>query len=252
MDKEIIVRLHSDFERMVRTHADSGVEYWCARELQMLLGYNQWRTFAAVIDKAITSCENAGYDPKDHFARARKMVDLGSGAKREIEDLARFVVRSPEPVVRASPATPVAGSAVRCLSPRVVTDSLTRKALLTPSFCPKCSVPTPVTNPSVLWIGKPVRDVRQLIERNRSKMLQRFPRLQHLRITRLAVGTEPGHGHSAEPLNLLRQRLDNKKARRLLRLTQDMDTLQQDFRGLRGWHHWRDSLSEIRWIPLSK
>jgi DNA-damage-inducible protein D len=54
----------------------------------MLLGYNQWRTFAAVIDKAITACENSGYDPKDHFARARKMVDLGSGAKREIEDIA--------------------------------------------------------------------------------------------------------------------------------------------------------------------
>ena len=88
MDKEIIVRLHSSFEDMVRTHADSGVEYWCARDLQVLLGYNHWRTFAAVIDKAITACQNSGYDAKDHFARARKMVDLGSGAKREIEDIA--------------------------------------------------------------------------------------------------------------------------------------------------------------------
>ncbi|HAU36261.1 MAG TPA: hypothetical protein DCX07_00905 [Phycisphaerales bacterium] len=88
MDKEIIVRLHSSFEDMVRKHADSGVEYWCARDLQMLLGYAQWRTFAAVIDKAITACQNSGQDPKDHFARARKMVDLGSGAQREIEDIA--------------------------------------------------------------------------------------------------------------------------------------------------------------------
>ena len=84
MDKEIIVRLHSSFENIVRKHADSGVEYWCARNLQFLLGYAQWKNFAKVIDKAITSCENAGYDAKDHFAGISKMVDLGSGAKREV------------------------------------------------------------------------------------------------------------------------------------------------------------------------
>jgi DNA-damage-inducible protein D len=88
MDKEIVVRLHSSFEDMVRKHPKSGVDYWCARDLQMLLGYNHWRTFAAVIDKAITACQNSGHDPKDHFARARKMVDLGSGSQREIEDIA--------------------------------------------------------------------------------------------------------------------------------------------------------------------
>jgi len=88
MDKEIIVRLHSSFEDMVRKHPESGVEYWCARDLQFLLGYAQWRYFAAVIDKAITACQKSGYDPKDHFAHMRKMVDLGSGAKREIEDIA--------------------------------------------------------------------------------------------------------------------------------------------------------------------
>ena len=88
MDKEIVVRLHAAFEDTVRRHDESQVEYWCARDLQVLLGYGHWRTFAAVVDKAITACENSGYDPKDHFARARKMVDLGSGAKREIEDIA--------------------------------------------------------------------------------------------------------------------------------------------------------------------
>jgi DNA-damage-inducible protein D len=88
MDKEIVGRLHTSFEAMVRKDADGHVEYWCARDLQMLLGYNHWRAFAAVIDKAITACEKSGNDPKDHFARARKMVDLGSGAQREIEDIA--------------------------------------------------------------------------------------------------------------------------------------------------------------------
>ncbi len=88
MDKEIIVQLHSRFEAIVHQHDDSGVEYWCARDLQALLGYEQWRTFSSVVDRAITACDNSGSDPRDHFARARKMVDLGSGATREIEDIA--------------------------------------------------------------------------------------------------------------------------------------------------------------------
>jgi len=88
MDKEIVVRLHSSFEEMVRKFPDTETEFWCARDLQMLLGYSQWRNFAAVIDRAITACENSGYDPKDHFAHISKMVVLGSGAKREIDDIA--------------------------------------------------------------------------------------------------------------------------------------------------------------------
>ncbi len=88
MDKEIIVRLHKSFEDMVQTHFETGTEFWCARDLQGLLGYTQWKNFAKVVDKAITACQNAGYDPKDHFADISKMVGLGSGAKREIQDIA--------------------------------------------------------------------------------------------------------------------------------------------------------------------
>ncbi len=88
MDKEIIVRYHTSFEDMVRKFPDTGIEYWCARDLQMLLGYAKWENFAKVVDKAITACQTTGYDPKDHFLGIRKMVDLGSGAKREIDDIA--------------------------------------------------------------------------------------------------------------------------------------------------------------------
>jgi hypothetical protein len=88
MDKDIVVRLHSSFEDMVRKHPETGTDFWCARDLQMLLGYTKWENFAKVIDKAITACQGAGYEPKDHFAGIRKMVDLGSGAKREIDDIA--------------------------------------------------------------------------------------------------------------------------------------------------------------------
>jgi len=88
MDKEIVARLHASFEEMVHKEGQTGVEYWLARDLQVLLGYTQWRSFEAVIEKAITACQNSGCEPKDHFAHARKMVDLGSGATREIEDIA--------------------------------------------------------------------------------------------------------------------------------------------------------------------
>jgi DNA-damage-inducible protein D len=88
MDREVVVKLHSSFEEMVRKHAETGTEFWCARDLQMLLGYTQWKNFSKVVDKAITACQTAGFDPKDHFAGISKMVDLGSGAKREIDDIA--------------------------------------------------------------------------------------------------------------------------------------------------------------------
>jgi len=88
MDKEIVVQLHASFEDMVQKNPQTGTEFWCARDLQMLLGYAKWENFAKVVDKAITSCQTAGYDPKDHFLGVRKMVDLGSGAKREIDDIA--------------------------------------------------------------------------------------------------------------------------------------------------------------------
>jgi len=80
MDKEIVGRLHSSFKAMVQKEPRTGTEYWLARDLQVLLGYTQWRSFEAVIRKVMTACENSGYDSKDHFAHARKMVDLGSGA----------------------------------------------------------------------------------------------------------------------------------------------------------------------------
>jgi DNA-damage-inducible protein D len=87
MEKQSVVRLLACFEEIVRTAPD-GTEFWCARDLQELLGYAQWKNFSNVIEKAITACETAGYDPKDHFAGIRKMVDLGSGAKRPIDDIA--------------------------------------------------------------------------------------------------------------------------------------------------------------------
>lgn len=64
-----------------------GQEYWLARELQPILDYAQWRRFAEAIDRAKLACQNSGFDVSDHFADVGKMVDIGSGAEREIDDV---------------------------------------------------------------------------------------------------------------------------------------------------------------------
>ena len=63
-----------------------GQEFWYARELQEVLEYSQWRYFEGVISKAMEACESSGILVEDHFAEVRKMVPLGSGAEREIND----------------------------------------------------------------------------------------------------------------------------------------------------------------------
>lgn len=88
MKHELVSELHNQFEKLVHTDIDSGVEFWFARDLQIVLGYSRWENFANVIEKAITSCLTAGYDAVDHFLEVTKMVTLGSGAEREIEDYA--------------------------------------------------------------------------------------------------------------------------------------------------------------------
>ena len=85
MKKEIIQQLYSAFEQAALEI--DGVECWSARELQTLLGYSKWENFANVINKAKIACENVGHNVSDHFPDVRKMVSLGSGSEREIEDL---------------------------------------------------------------------------------------------------------------------------------------------------------------------
>ena len=63
-----------------------GQEFWSARELQVVLEYKQWRRFKTAIERAIEACENSGNMISDHFAGAGKMVTVGSGVEREVED----------------------------------------------------------------------------------------------------------------------------------------------------------------------
>jgi DNA-damage-inducible protein D len=85
MEKEIIQKLNKTFEEAA--YEQDGVEYWFARELQELLEYTQWRNFLNVIDKAKDSCKNSGNEVDDHFADVSKMIEIGKGGKREVEDI---------------------------------------------------------------------------------------------------------------------------------------------------------------------
>lgn len=85
MKKEVISTLTATFEEHVNYTAQ-GIEFWFARDLQHLLGYAKWDNFVKVINKSKTSCEASGNDILDHFAEVGKMVNLGSGSRREIQD----------------------------------------------------------------------------------------------------------------------------------------------------------------------
>lgn len=86
MKKEFISELFKKFEDACYDY--EGIECWSARELQNILGYSQWRNFKNVIEKAEKSCEQAGEDTKNHFAEFSKMVEIGSGAQKPVEDIA--------------------------------------------------------------------------------------------------------------------------------------------------------------------
>lgn len=84
MEKRIIELYRRKFDDI--RHEEDGIEYWYARELMTLLDYVQWRNFENVVKKGMLSCKNNGIRVEDHFAGVSKMVTLGSGANREVED----------------------------------------------------------------------------------------------------------------------------------------------------------------------
>ena len=90
MDKQRIMQYQSDFDKIAHfiNSEDNGeqVEVWFARELQILLGYARWENFIVAIHRAVDSCKTQGVNVDDHFREVTKMVELGSGAKREVND----------------------------------------------------------------------------------------------------------------------------------------------------------------------
>lgn len=86
MKSELVETLTSTFEAHAQ-QTENGIEFWLARDLQHLLGYGKWDNFQNVISKAKTACDVSGHNVADHFADVGKMVELGSGSQREIDDV---------------------------------------------------------------------------------------------------------------------------------------------------------------------
>lgn len=84
MQKQTILKLTKNFEDFV--HKDEGIEFWLARDLQKLLGYNKWENFLNVIEKAKEACKNSGNNVEDHFPDIRKTINMPKAATKEIQD----------------------------------------------------------------------------------------------------------------------------------------------------------------------
>ena len=86
MQTDVIQTLTSTFEAHAQ-QTETGVEYWLARDLQHLLGYDEWRNFTAVISKAKTACEVTGHQVSDHFVDVNKTIQMPKMAEKEVPDL---------------------------------------------------------------------------------------------------------------------------------------------------------------------
>lgn len=86
MDQHNIQVLQMQFDALAQSVPDENIEFWFARDLQEPLGYARWENFLTAIQRAIDSCKSTGYSADDHFRGVTKMVKLGSGAERPIDD----------------------------------------------------------------------------------------------------------------------------------------------------------------------
>ncbi len=86
MDKKRVSQIKEQFDLIIHRVEDDKIEFWYARELMPLLGYERWENFDKAISRAMDSCETSGIEVSDHFREVTKMVPLGSGAHRSVKD----------------------------------------------------------------------------------------------------------------------------------------------------------------------
>ncbi|HET98471.1 MAG TPA: DNA damage-inducible protein D [Desulfurivibrio alkaliphilus] len=86
MKSETVQKLQSRFDALSQTIPGEGIEFWFARDLMEPLGYARWENFLTAIKRAIESCETTGYKADDHFRGVTKMIEIGKGGQRPVED----------------------------------------------------------------------------------------------------------------------------------------------------------------------
>lgn len=85
MEKNKMIELKSSFDEYVH-YTEDNVEYWLARELQLLLGYDRWENFINAIHKAISSCETSNITVSEHFREVTKTIKMPKNAQKHIPD----------------------------------------------------------------------------------------------------------------------------------------------------------------------
>ena len=78
---------HASLFARIRRETKEGYEFWSARDLAKALGYEDYRNFLKVVDKARVACENSGEAVEDHIVEADDMIATGKGARRKVKDL---------------------------------------------------------------------------------------------------------------------------------------------------------------------
>lgn len=86
MDKKRIMQIKEQFDSVVHSDESIKIEFWYARDLMLLLGYERWENFTKAISRAMDSCETSGIEVVNHFREVTKMVEIGSGARRKVKD----------------------------------------------------------------------------------------------------------------------------------------------------------------------
>lgn len=85
MDTELVQQLFKSFE--ATASQIDGIECWSARDLQIHLGYTEWRNFQTAIEKAKVACEGSGQRVSDHFVDVNKTIQMPKSAEKEIDDI---------------------------------------------------------------------------------------------------------------------------------------------------------------------
>ena len=86
MESKAIQLMKSHFDALSHTSPEESVEFWFARDLMEPLGYARWENFQTAIKRAIESCETTGYAAEDHFRGVTKMIEIGKGGQRPVDD----------------------------------------------------------------------------------------------------------------------------------------------------------------------
>lgn len=78
---------HETFDAIRRIDTN-GTEFWTSRDLANVLEYHDYRNFISVVKKAKEACKNSQQEEQNHFVDFTEMVPIGSGANRQIDNIA--------------------------------------------------------------------------------------------------------------------------------------------------------------------